>query len=89
MSRFIAVFHLRSLHAVDRGFKVHALRSGNHANAHLEAGDLRNEQGYLNDQDCDFTVIEIDDTPRPPRRLTWLERISGHTHPLDAAPRQG
>ncbi|WEJ19597.1 hypothetical protein N0B28_14960 [Pseudomonas sp. SD17-1] len=80
MSRFVGVFHLRSRHAVDRGFKVHALHSDNHAGAHLEAGDIRNEQGYQDDQTCDFTVIEIASTAQAPRRLSWLERITGKLH---------
>lgn len=78
MSRFVAVFHLKSPHAVDRGFKVHALRSTDHPQAYLEASDICNEQAYRDNQYCDFTVVEIDDTPRPPRRLSWLERITGN-----------
>lgn len=78
MSRFIAVFHLRSTYLANRGFKVHALRSTNHPDAYLEASDIRVEQLDKEGQYCDFTVVEIDDTPRAPRRLTWLERITGN-----------
>ncbi|WP_338523323.1 hypothetical protein NUH87_26570 [Pseudomonas batumici] len=78
MSRFIAVIH--GWHVDSNGFNVHELKAANVQDAAKEACWLKHQREDTFDK-CSYVVIEIDDREHLPRRLTWLERLTGRLAP--------
>ncbi|BBW35469.1 hypothetical protein [Enterobacter hormaechei] len=78
MSRYIAVIH--GWHVSSNGFDVHELSATDKEEAHNEAVLLKHQRESTFDK-CAFTVIEITDHERLPRKLTFRERLAGRTNP--------
>ena len=74
MSRFIAVIH--GWHVKSKGFNVHQLQTTNAEEAEKEACWLKQQREDTFDR-CAYVVVEIDDREHLPRRLSWLERLTG------------
>lgn len=71
--RFLAVFH--QWHVSSRGFETVELQATDRESALDEASRLlRARQGFYS---VDFTLVELERRERLPRRLSWLERLTG------------
>jgi hypothetical protein len=78
MARYIAVIH--GWHVSSNGFDVHELGAKDKVEAHNEAVLLTHQRESTFDK-CAFTVVEITDHERLPRKLTLRERLTGRTNP--------
>ncbi|MBH3307962.1 hypothetical protein I5P84_00650 [Pseudomonas mosselii] len=71
--RFLAVFHRWHVHS--RGFETVELKAPERDSALQEAAHmLRLRRGFYAE---DFTLVELERGERLPRRLSWLERLTG------------
>ena len=71
--RFLAVFH--QWHVQSRGFETVELKACDRVAAQYEASYLlRCRQGFYS---VDFTLVELQGGECLPRRLSWLERLTG------------
>lgn len=78
MSRFIAVIH--GWHVSSKGFDVHELKARTIEAAQMEASYIKDCRETTFDR-CAYVVVEIDDQERLPRRMTWIERLTGNLKP--------
>ena len=78
MARYIAVIH--GWHVSSNGFDVHALSATDKESAYSKAVLLKHKRESTFDK-CAFTVVEIADHERLPRKLTLRERLTGRTNP--------
>lgn len=78
MARYIAVLHGWFVNS--NGFDVHELKSTDREMAYDEAVLLKHKRESTFNK-CAFTVVEIADNERLPRKLTLRERLTGRTNP--------
>lgn len=77
MARYIAVLHGWFVNS--NGFDVHELKSTDLETAYDEAVLLKHKRESTFDK-CAFTVVEIADNEKLPRKLTLRERLTGRTN---------